>query len=157
MIQLNADTLQMLRQQLSLLFVFTCSVVALSKMGWGQEATTPIPHDPIGRMCKIQVKSDGPNTKTEYTGKLVRLTSKHLVLDQVTRYGTNERGVPLLDKVPYVERLFKNVGIASESIAGKKKIPRTQIVAFEFMSPSVKQPKPLHKMKSEKHNRNSNR
>ena len=31
------------------------------------------------------------------------------------REGRNERGVPLLSKVPYINRLFKNVGIGRET------------------------------------------
>ena len=31
------------------------------------------------------------------------------------REGRNERGVPILSKVPYVSRLFKNVGIGREA------------------------------------------
>jgi general secretion pathway protein D len=29
--------------------------------------------------------------------------------------GRNERGVPMLNKIPYVNRLFRNVGIGRES------------------------------------------
>ncbi len=43
---------------------------------------------------------------------------------------SNERGVPMLSKVPYVSRLFKNVGVAREKVIIK--VPRSQFETVSF-------------------------
>jgi len=51
-----------------------------------------------------------PGGREKYDGELIKVTDKWLVLQQ-RRESRNECGVPILSKLPYTGRLFRNVGI----------------------------------------------
>ncbi len=62
---------------------------------------------PLGRECTVVL---GGAEASEVTGRLDRANARWLVL-HVEREARSERGVPVLSKVPYTGRLFRNVGI----------------------------------------------
>lgn len=79
-----------------------------------EPGTTGVSEDrlPIGKECVAVIDSqDGP---TEVRGRLKRMDEGWLVLHAELEARV-ERGAPVLNKVPYVSRLYKNVGIGRTS------------------------------------------
>jgi hypothetical protein len=70
--------------------------------------TTDIRHLEIGDWYEVAVQR-GAISK-QYRGTLVKATDRWLVLFTHAE-GRTERGVPVLSKTPYINRLFRNVGI----------------------------------------------
>ena len=59
------------------------------------------------------------------------------------REGRNERGVPMLSKVPYINRLFKNVGIGRDTQSLMMMVtPRIIIQEEEEEKLGIEQPEP---------------
>lgn len=70
---------------------------------------------------------------TQYAGTISSVDSEHVVLCDVVKIEPVSRmtGVPIMDKVPYFNRLFKNSGVAMESTVtpGEVTILRSQILS----------------------------
>jgi hypothetical protein len=64
---------------------------------------------PIGKECVLALEQSGAG-QLELAGRLDRANERWLVL-HVEQEGRSEVGTPVLSKIPYTNRLFKNVGI----------------------------------------------
>jgi hypothetical protein len=72
------------------------------------EPDTRIDHLVVGDSYWIHVERDG--IQQDCGGELAKATDRWIVVHSLSE-GRNERGVPVLSKIPYIDRLFKNVGI----------------------------------------------
>jgi hypothetical protein len=72
------------------------------------EPDTRIDHLVVGDGYWIHVERNG--VQQECAGDLVKATDRWLVLHSLSE-SRSERGVPVASKLPYVNRLFKNVGV----------------------------------------------
>ncbi len=94
------------------LLVFWLVLIAIPVVG--QEAgitavaPTDVSHLELGDDYQVVVRRDGAEAR--FSGRLVQMTHEWLVLRMVSEC-RNEQGVPVLSKVPYVKRHFRNVGI----------------------------------------------
>src|SRR5690348_1732613 len=68
-----------------------------------------IAHLVVGDSYWLRVDRGG--TQQDAYGDLMTVTDRWIVVRSLSE-GRNERGVPVLSKIPYLERTFKNVGIA---------------------------------------------
>lgn len=57
-----------------------------------------------------RIRFERHDVQQEFNGDLAKVTGHWIVLHTLSE-GRNERGVPVASKFPYVNRLFKNVGI----------------------------------------------
>lgn len=66
-----------------------------------------------GTECTVTLADSTSETTREVTGSVASAADGVLVLSdaQEITTGRNERGVPLLNKMPYANRMFKNVGV----------------------------------------------
>ena len=72
------------------------------------ESDARIDHLVVGDEYWIRVNRNGVDEDSG--GDLVRVTDRWIVVHRLSE-GRNERGVPVLSKIPYIDRRFKNVGI----------------------------------------------
>lgn len=86
----------------------------------------------VGQVCEIVLISDNPNMAQTYIGKVEELDDKQVVLNDVRRQVRVERGVPVFGKIPYLNRLFKNVGIGTEKVPGKLTLKRGDIHSIKL-------------------------
>jgi hypothetical protein len=70
--------------------------------------STDVRHLELGDGYEVVVRREG--VEARYSGKLIQMTDEWLVLRTLSE-GRNEYGVPIVSKVPYAGRLFRNVGI----------------------------------------------
>ncbi len=95
-------------------FVLVMSLVLIAAPVSGQEfgataaESTDVRHLELGDGYEVVVRRDG--VEQRYSGKLVQVTDEWIVLRTLSE-GRNEYGVPVMSKVPYANRLFRNVGI----------------------------------------------
>jgi len=81
---------------------------------------------PIGAKCEVKLRA----ADRTLIGRLESVNKSTLILsgvEEVTRH-TSEQGVPMLNNVPYVKRMFKNVGTASTS----RQIGSATVSSFEI-------------------------
>lgn len=66
-----------------------------------------------GTKCTVTLADSTSETTREITGSVASAADGVLVLsdaEEITT-GRNEQGVPVIEKVPYVSRMFKNTGV----------------------------------------------
>lgn len=56
------------------------------------------------------------NNRSEIVGTVLKASPHGIALMNCENHGRTERGVPVLNKVPYVSRLFKNTGVGVERV-----------------------------------------
>jgi hypothetical protein len=78
---------------------------------------------PVGKECVVVI--DSGSGSLEVGGRLEQANDRWLVLHAEIE-GRSDSGVPMLNKVPYVTRLFKNTGIARS--ADDYWIPRERVL-----------------------------
>lgn len=112
-------------------FIFLCLVASTATSLLAQESKVesklPLSDDIVDQVCEIVLISDKPNMTQTYVGKVVELDDEQVVVTDVRRHVRVERGVPIFGKIPYLNRLFKNVGIGTEKVPGKLTIKRGDI------------------------------
>ena len=72
------------------------------------EADNRIDHLVIGDWYRVRF--DRHDVQQEFNGDFAKVTDRWIVLHTLSE-GRNEYGVPVASKFPYVNRLFKNIGI----------------------------------------------
>jgi hypothetical protein len=102
-----AHAVRLLAAQLILL-----TLAATSARGEEPAASTDVEHLELGDRYKVVVRRD--NVEQRYSGELVQLTDEWLVLRHVSE-GRSEHGVPVLSKIPYANRMFRNVGVGRQT------------------------------------------
>lgn len=112
-------------------FIFLCLVASTAASLLAQEdkveSKLQLSDDIVDQVCEIVLISDKPNMTQTYVGKVVELDDEQVVVTDVRRHVRVERGVPIFGKIPYLNRLFKNVGIGTEKVPGKLTIKRGDI------------------------------
>ncbi len=56
------------------------------------------------------------NYRSEIVGTVLKASPQGIALMNCENHGRTERGVPVLNKVPYISRLFKNTGVGVERV-----------------------------------------
>lgn len=89
-----------------------------------------------------------PSEKRTLAGRVVSVDEDSIVLDEVVLIDESTRqtsGIPIVQKVPYVNRLFKNTGVSVQPVAipGQVHVPLRDIQQVESVAatswPSVQQ------------------
>jgi len=98
-----------------------CSLVMLLAVGEvlaDENQTQPSKENVTGKVCHVTATIVGTVKHADAKEVLIEVTSTRKV----------QQGVPLLSKIPYVNRTFKNVGVA-KSVAVIR-VPRSQVTAI---------------------------
>ena len=96
------------------------------------ESQIEIPNDAIDQVCEIvRKRSKSTSTETD-AGKIVSFDDKTVVLVDATRTVRVEKSVPVLGGIPYIGRMFRNIGIGVEKISGELTINRSEIRSIKF-------------------------
>jgi hypothetical protein len=115
-----------------------CLCLALSQsrpLGAEEENSAPavnIPNDAIGQRCIITLQSATLSSITTDSGKVVRFDKENVVLSDATRTVRVNKSIPVLGSIPYVGRLFRNVGLGAQDFPGEHTIPRREIKSAKF-------------------------
>lgn len=93
---------------------------------------------PVGEMCHVKIAETG----RVISGRIATVKEDILVLEDAEEIiiGVKEEGVPAVSKIPYVARMFKNVGVGVE----RRFLGSQTISSFEIDSIRV-EPLPFHK------------
>src|SRR5438445_13872384 len=84
-------------------------LLAASSVQAGEpDPDTRIEHLVVGDGYFIQVERHG--VKEVFSGDFAKANDRWIVLHSISE-GRSERGVPVLSKIPYINRLYKNVGV----------------------------------------------
>ena len=89
-----------------------------------------------GTECTVTLADSTSETTREVTGYVASAADGVLVLSdaQEITTGRNERGVPLLNKMPYANRIFKNVGVGvTRSAIGTETLSARQIRSVRIL------------------------
>ncbi len=89
-----------------------------------------VPASVMGSKCAIHLHGS-PRASHVYYGTVKEVTDTEVVLVDAYAEGRVERGVPVVEHVPYVSRLFKNVGIGRQTFDHEVHIPRKDIQSLE--------------------------
>lgn len=71
---------------------------------------------PEGARVEVDRRLTDADTLATTYGVVLKSSPEGLALANCTVVGTTMRGVPIANKVPYVSRLYKNTGTATESV-----------------------------------------
>lgn len=96
------------------------------------ESKIEISDEFVDQVCEIVLNSDKPAVTQTYFGKVVQFDEEHIVMTDVSRQVRVERSVPILASIPYINRLFRNVGIGFEKVQGKLTIKRGDIHSIKL-------------------------
>lgn len=88
---------------------------------------------PIGQPCTVELASD-----RVIRGRISRASKDVLVLSDAEEIiaGTHETGVPMMSNIPYVQRMFKNVGTTVDY----RYLGSETLSAFEIKTVAVQPP-----------------
>jgi hypothetical protein len=92
-----------------------------------------------GDRCEIILvaqTTSSNRTTGQIVGTVLRTADDQIVLTDAWRTGRTERGVPILSKIPYANRLFKSVGIGREKIADTEYPVPLERISFVRLLPS---------------------
>ncbi len=112
----------MSRKSVLLVSFATCLLMASTASADGKHDAT----DVIGKRFKLTMKSE-----VQYVGVITQINEDSVVLADVSIIGETERGVPFLSNKPYVDRLFKNVGMKEKKLEYGIVIPLHEIESWE--------------------------
>jgi hypothetical protein len=92
----------------------------------------------VGSHCELATKetvSGNGRTLTIYLGTVKELSKDSVTLEDVTFTTRSDRSPPVLGSIPYIKRLFKNVGIGRSHMGEKSVvIPLKDIVRNETVT-----------------------
>jgi hypothetical protein len=91
-----------------------------------------IPTDAIDQVCKIVLKSSKSASTETDAGKILRFDDSKVVLVDATRTVRVDKSVPFLGAIPYLSRMFRNIGIGVEKLPGELTINRSEIRSIKF-------------------------
>ncbi len=105
-------------------------------------AATPLPRlsaeeaaaVPEGAHVEIDRRFTNAETRATTTGVVLKASPEGLALANCTVVGTSMTGVPIMNKVPYVSRLYKNTGVGTETLPVLW-IPLDQISSVQILEP----------------------
>ncbi len=101
------------------------------------EPTSPFPEKlklAVGYHCEVTTfpKTSGwDKTTTTYTGTVMATDGNGITMRNVTQASRVEQCPPLLNRVPYINRVFKNVGIGRAHL-GEKQVSVTYAEMASF-------------------------
>lgn len=81
---------------------------------------------PVGAKCEVKLNT----ADRTLIGQVASVNTGILVLqdtEEVTRH-SNEQGVPILDKMPYVNKMFRNTGVATTT----RQVGSATVSSFEI-------------------------
>jgi hypothetical protein len=71
--------------------------------------------------------------REQIAGKIVRFDNKAIVLVDASRKVRVQRGLPILNRIPYINRMFKNTAIVDERLQGELAIDRSEIRSIKIV------------------------
>ena len=93
-----------------------------------------------GRHCTVEVVR-GQHTR-EITGTIRKVTPEWIVIEtEVERSSSEVHSTPILSDIPYLNRLFRNVGVAHWTEKHESWIPRDIVVSVTFPESDNEPPK----------------
>ena len=108
-----------------------CLVLSQSLSANAQEvkntSSVDIPKDAIDHKCELTLNSGAAGSTITDAGRIVRFDGQSVVLVDVTRTVRVDKSVPILSDIPYLGRMFSNVGVGVEKVPGELSIDRREI------------------------------
>jgi len=89
---------------------------------------------PEGARVEIDRRFTNTDTHATTSGVVLKASSEGLALANCTVAGTTTYGTPIMNKVPYVSRMFKNTGIPPQQVPVLW-LPLDQISAVHVLEP----------------------
>jgi len=116
-------------------------IISLSLPAYAEDkkpaSTAEIPADAIGKECEVTLYGSGTVSRQTYIGKVVRFDQDKVVLDDVTRTTVVMSRVPVLGRLPYFGKRFRNTGVGIEKVSGQQSLERRKVKSLVFTKPGV--------------------
>jgi hypothetical protein len=116
---------------LSLYFVVSPSLPTHAQEGKAI-STVDIPSDAVNQKCEIVLDSTTSASMETNSGKIARFDNESVVLVDASRTVRVEKSAPILGSIPYLGRLFRNIGIGVEEVPGELSVDRRKIKSVKF-------------------------
>ena len=90
----------------------------------------------VGDTYVVTLKSENESSGVKYTGVVKDADDETITMTNPQVEASSESSIPVLEKIPYVERLFKNTGVAREALVGDLRIRRQNVLSAERVASS---------------------
>jgi hypothetical protein len=94
------------------------------------------------QLCAITVEDGSPDAIATYEGEVIASNAETITLKRPLLIAKRDQKPPVLGRIPFLARQFKNTGMATEQLSRNVTIPRNDIVDFQKLKPRQRIPSP---------------